>query len=232
MTVSEWLKTTWTRQHQRDGFLLGLAVGIFGITFGVLSISAGLAEWQAVAMSLFMFTGASQFAAVGVIDAGGNPVSALGTALLLAARNGAYALSVGQIMPPGKGRKLLAAHLVIDESIAMAQAQPTLREAQEAFWTTGLSVFVFWNLGTLTGVLLGGIIGDPMVWGLDAAFPAAFFALLLPHLKKREKRKSALIGAAIAMVTIPVLPSGLPVVLAGFGAVVGARARTKKQGQN
>ena len=88
-------------------------------------------------------------------------------------------------MPPGKGRKLLAAQLVIDESSAMAQAQPTLREAQEAFWTTGLSVFVFWNLGTLTGVLLGGIIGDPMVWGLDAAFPAAFFALLLPHLKKR-----------------------------------------------
>ena len=171
-------------------------------------------------MSLLMFTGASQFAAVAIIGAGGNPLSALGTALLLAARNGAYALSMGRIMPSGRAKKLVAAQLVIDESSAMAQAQRTLGAAQEAFWTTGLSVFIFWNLGTLIGVLLGEVIGDPMVWGLDAAFPAGFLALLAPHLKDRNKRRAALIGAGVAAVTIPFLPAGLPVLLAASGAVV------------
>ncbi len=230
--MSEWFKATWSQQHQRDGFLLGLAVGAFGVTFGVLSVAAGLPGWQAVAMSLLMFTGASQFAAVAIIGAGGNPLSALGTALLLAARNGAYALSMGRIMPSGRAKKLVAAQLVIDESTAMAQAQPTLREAQEAFWTTGLSVFIFWNLGTLIGVLLGEVIGDPMVWGLDAAFPAAFIALLLPHLKERDKRRSALIGAMVALITIPILPAGLPVLLAVSGALVSASAGTQTRGRN
>lgn len=230
--MSEWFKATWSQQHQRDGFLLGLAVGTFGVTFGVLSIAAGLPGWQAVAMSLLMFTGASQFAAVAIIGAGGNPLSALGTALLLAARNGAYALSMGRIMPSGRAKKLVAAQLVIDESSAMAQAQRTLGAAQEAFWTTGLSVFIFWNLGTLIGVLLGEVIGDPMVWGLDAAFPAAFIALLLPHLKERDKRRSALIGAMVALITIPVLPAGLPVLLAVSGALVSASVGTQIRSRN
>ncbi len=193
------------------------------MTFGVLSVSAGVSGLQAVTMSLLMFTGASQFAAVGVVSAGGDPLSALGTALLLAARNGAYALSMSRIMPSRRIRRVVAAQLIIDESTAMAEAQMNLEDAREAFWVTGLSVFFFWNFGTLAGVLLGEIVGDPMVWGLDAAFPAGFLALLVPHLKQRNKCKAALIGALVALVTIPILPSGLPVLLAAFGAVAMAR---------
>lgn len=227
-----WFKSTWSRQHQRDGFLLGLAVGVFGVTFGVLSVAAGLPGWQAIVMSGLMFTGASQFAAVAIIGAGGNALSALGTALLLAARNGAYALSMAPIMPLGRAKKIIAAQLVIDESSAMAQAQSTVGEAQEAFWATGLSVFVFWNLGTITGVFVGEVVGDPLVWGLDAAFPAAFFALLLPHLKDRVKRRSAVIGSMIALLGIPVLPAGFPVLLAVLGALASVRIETQKRSRD
>ena len=221
--MGERLKAFWSRQHRRDGFLLGLAVGTFGVTFGVLSVSAGVSGLQAVMMSLLMFTGASQFAAVGVLSTGGDPISALGAALLLAARNGAYALSMSRVMPSGRGSRLIAAQLIIDESAAMAEAQCNLKETREAFWITGLSVFLFWNLGTLVGVLVGGVVGNPLTWGLDAALPAGFLALLVPHLRDRNKRRAALIGAAVAAVGIPFLPAGLPVLLAALGAVVVTR---------
>ena len=214
------LRALWSQDHQRDGFLLGLAVGSFGVTFGVLANSAGLSGPKAVTMSLLVFTGASQFAAVGIASSGGDPISALGTALLLSARNCAYALSLAEILPEKRGSRFVAAQLVIDESAAMSNAQSRAQDAKEAFWVTGLSVFVFWNVGTLMGVLLGEVIGDPRQWGLDAAFPAAFLALLLPHVREKQKLRTAVLGAAIAVATIPFVPSGLPVLLAALSAVV------------
>ena len=214
------LRVFWNQDHKRDGFLLGLAVGSFGVTFGVLANSAGLSAAKAVVMSLLVFTGASQFAAVGIANSGGDPISALGTALLLSARNCAYALAISQILPRKGGSRLLAAQLVIDESAAMSNAQASPRDAREAFWVTGLSVFLFWNIGTLLGVFLGEVLGNPREWGLDAAFPAAFLALLLPHVSENDKLRTALLGAVIAFVTIPFMPTGLPVVLAAASSVV------------
>lgn len=213
------LRAFWYQEHKRDGFLLGLAVGSFGITFGVLANSAGLSGPKAPTMSLLVFTGASQFAAVGIANSGGEPLSALGTALLLSARNCAYALSLAQILPQKTGGRLLAAQLVIDESAAMSNAQSSPQEAKEAFWITGLSVFVFWNTGTLVGVFIGEVVGNPQQWGLDAAFPAAFLALLFPHVREKEKLRTALLGAVIAVATIPFVPSGLPVLFAALSAV-------------
>ena len=129
----------WSQSHKRDGFALGLAVGTFGITFGVLANAAGISDLMAVVLSLLVFTGASQFAAVGVVNAGGEPLTALGTALLLGARNGVYGLSVGRILPVGKFKRLLGAQLVIDESVAVSSLQLDDRDAREAFWVTGLS---------------------------------------------------------------------------------------------
>ena len=219
----------WSQSHKRDGFALGLAVGTFGITFGVLANAAGIAEVMAVVLSLFVFTGASQFAAVGVVNAGGEPLTALGTALLLGARNGVYGLSVGRILPVGKFKRLLGAQLVIDESVAVSSLQLDDRDAREAFWVTGLSVFIFWNLGTVVGVLLGDVVGDPRTWGLDAAFPAGFFALLMPHLRSQEKRQSALWGALIALAAIPILPSGLPVIASVGGVFIAAFASSLRR---
>jgi 4-azaleucine resistance transporter AzlC len=203
----------------RDAVAIGAAVGVFGATFGVLAVAAGLTPLQTQAMSVLVFTGASQFAAVGVIESGGTAAAAVGSALLLAARNGLYGISLSRHVTGRRPRRFLAAQLVIDESTAMASAHP--EAAERAFWVTGVSVFVFWNLGTLVGALGGGAIGDPRTLGLDAAFPAGFVALLAPHLRRRDGRVAAAVGGAVAIASVPFVPAGVPVLLAVVGVVPG-----------
>ena len=203
--------------HRREAFILAAATGLLGVTFGVLADSAEFSLAQAVVLSSLTFTGASQFAAVSVIDSGGNPVTAVGSALLLAARNSLYGPLVAPLLrTPSRIRRAVAIHLVIDETTAMATSQNTLEESRDAFRFTGIWLFIFWNTGTIIGVLVGGLLEDPSVWGLDAAFPAAFVALLLPHLRTRAKRITAFMGAAITVVAVPLSPVGLPVLLSLF----------------
>ena len=161
----------------------------------------------------------SQFAAVGVINSGGTPAAAFASAGLLAARNSMYGLVLHPILRGGRLRRLAAAHLVIDESTAMAAAHHERDESEKAFWFTGLAVFVLWNLGTLAGSVGGNAIGDPGTYGLDAAFPAGFVALMAPHLRKRPGFVAALTGGLIALVSIPLLPAGAPILLAALGVV-------------
>ena len=205
---------------QRDIWVLGAAVGVFGVSFGVLATTAGLTVAQACVMSVFAFTGASQFAAVGVLGAGGSLGSAFGSALLLAARNAAYGVALAPTLARRSlGRRLLAAQLVIDESTAMATAQAGRRAREHAFWATGLAVFVFWNVGTALGAVAGDAIGDPEALGLDAAFPAGFVALAVPHLRSYQGRVAATCGAVIALALIPLAPAGVPIVAAALGVV-------------
>ena len=208
-------------QIVRNSIVLGLAVGIFGLTFGVLAVASGLTVAQALVMSLLTFTGASQFAFVGLLGAGGGVTSALLSALLLAARNGLYAASIATVLPRGLFKRALSAQLVIDESTAMATAQKNPEASKRAFWATGLAIYFFWNLGTLLGALCGDLIGSPDVWGLDAAFPAGFVALLVPHLRNHVALVAALSGAAITIIAVPILPIGVPVLLGVLGAVLG-----------
>jgi 4-azaleucine resistance transporter AzlC len=205
---------------------IGVATGVYGISFGVLAVAAGLSPAQACAMSLLVFTGGSQFAAVGVIAAGGAASTAVLNALLLAVRNAAYGLSLASLLRGSWPRRALAAQLVIDESTAMARAQEDPADARGAFWMTGLSVFVLWNLGTLAGAVAGSGLGDPAALGLDAMFPAAFLALLAPQLRQPGAPAAALAGALIAVVLLPLTPSGIPVLAASLGVLVALRART------
>ena len=207
--------------YVRDGIVLGAAVGLFGVTFGVLAVTAGLSVAQACAMSLLVFTGASQFAAVAVVMAGGSPGAVLAPALLLAARNGIYGLALHQHLQGSAWRRLLAAQLVIDESTALALGQEAPQHREPAFWVAGLSVFVCWNLGTVAGALGGEALGDPQVWGLDAAFPAGFLVLMRPHVARRAGKVAAIAGGIIALVTIPLLPAGGPIIAGSLGAVAG-----------
>ena len=204
---------------------LGLAVGVFGISFGVSAVSAGATVAQASAMSLFVFTGASQFSAVSVIGSGGSAFAAFGGAAILAARNGVYGLAMAPHLTGRLGSRLAAAHITIDESTAMAAAQDDEAHRRMAFWVTGLSVLLFWNIGTLVGALLGKAI-DPKVYGLDAAFPAAFVALLFPLLRERRSARAALIGAVTCAVLIPFTPIGVPILCATVGILVGVPAPT------
>jgi 4-azaleucine resistance transporter AzlC len=205
---------------RRDALVLGVAVGVFGLSFGVLATTAGLSVPQACVMSLVVFTGASQFAAVGVVAAGGSMASAFGSALLLAARNAAYGVALAPTLARRSfGRRLLAAQLVIDETTAMATAQEGRQAREQAFWITGVAVFVCWNLATLIGAVAGDAIGDPEALGLDAAFPAGYVALAVPQLRTRAGRVAAVAGVVIAVMLVPVTPAGVPIVAAAAGIV-------------
>jgi 4-azaleucine resistance transporter AzlC len=200
---------------------IGLAVGVYGVSFGVLAVQAGMSWAQACVMSMLVFTGASQFAFVGVVAAGGGALAAMGPAVMLALRNAAYGLSLAPVLPRRLHHRALAAHLVIDESTAMARAEDDVQAARHAFVATGVSVWLFWNLGTLAGALLGRGLGDPREFGLDAMFPAAFLALLVPQLRRPGARVAAASGAAIAVAVLPFAPSGVPVIAALAGLVPG-----------
>jgi 4-azaleucine resistance transporter AzlC len=200
---------------------IGVAVGVYGISFGVLAVASGLSPAQACVMSMFVFTGASQFAFVGVLAGGGGALAAMGPAVMLAVRNAAYGLSLTSILPARLRDRALAAHLVIDETTAMARAQADPEAARRAFLATGLSVWAFWNAGTLTGALLGGGIGDPKTLGLDAMFPAAFLALLAPQLRRPGAPVAAVTAVVIALTLVPIAPAGVPIIAALAGVVPG-----------
>lgn len=205
--------------YLRDAVVIGAATGVFGVAFGVLASTSGLTTGQIMAMSLLVFTGASQFAAVGVIGAGGAESAALGSALLLAARNGFYGIALAQHIRSALWKRVIGAHLVIDESTALALAQPRAEAVGPAFWAGGLSVFGFWNLGTLLGAVGGDAIGDPAALGLDAAFPAGFIALAAPALRNSRGLVAAVVGATVALVTTPFVQPGLPILFAAIGAL-------------
>ncbi|MGN6377347.1 MAG: AzlC family ABC transporter permease [Gaiellales bacterium] len=213
-------------EHPRANILsgalsIGVAVGVYGVSFGVLAVAGGLSPAQACVMSMLVFTGASQFAFVGVLAGGGGALAAAGPAVMLAMRNAAYGLSLAPIMPKRLRDRAIAAHLVIDETTAMARAQDDPATARRAFLTTGICVWVFWNAGTLAGALAGGGIGDPRALGLDAMFPAAFLALLAPQLRRPGAPVAAIAGAIIALVLVPVAPAGVPVIAALAGVIPG-----------
>ena len=200
---------------------IGIAVGVYGVSFGVLAVAAGLSWVQACVMSMLVFTGASQFAFIGVLAAGGGALAATGPAVMLAVRNAAYGLSLAPILPARLRDRAVAAQLVIDETTAMARAQDDPAAARRAFLATGVSVWLCWNAGTLVGALLGGGLGDPRTLGLDAMFPAAFLALLAPQLRRAGAPVAAVAGAVVAVVLLPFAPAGVPVIAALAGVVPG-----------
>jgi predicted branched-subunit amino acid permease len=194
------------------------AVGVFALAFGVLAVGAGASVWQACALSFFTFTGASQMSAMSVVASGGTVGGALGGALLLAGRNGVYGLALSPYFNASLGKRLLAAHFVIDETTAMMTAQTNPRLQKIAFWTTAIALFSLWNLGTLAGAVLGSAI-DPYTYGLDVGFSAAYVAMLFPHLQTAN----GLGGAVISVVLAPFVPIGLPILASGLAIFVGVR---------
>ncbi len=214
----------------RDGLAVGVATGAYGVSFGAVSVAAGLDVLQTCALSLLVFTGASQFALVGVIASGGAPLSGAMTALLLGSRNTLYGLRLAPLLDWRGWRRVTASHLLIDESTAMAVNRETTAAARVGFLSTGLSVFVLWNLATLAGALAGTALGDPRTYGLDAAVGAAFLALLWPRLHTRLNRSVGLMAAALALGLVPVTAAGVPV-LAAAGVALVAGVLTARPGR-
>jgi len=203
----------------RNAAGVGVAVGTYGVSYGALATSSGLTIAQACALSVLAFTGGSQFALVGVLGAGGSAVSGTATALLLGARNSFYGLRLAPVLNVRGLRRLFAAQLVIDETTAMTIAQDDPRAARLAFWSTGVAVFVFWNVATLLGAVGAHALGDPKKLGLDAAVGAAFLALLWPRLRGRTAWITAAVAVVVALGLVPVLTPGVPVLIAGIVTV-------------
>jgi 4-azaleucine resistance transporter AzlC len=196
------------------------AIAVVGVSFGAIAVASGLDWWVPSALSVLVFAGGSQFMLVGVVAAGGGLVAAVVGALLLNARHLPFGLALGDIMGRGPLARIFGSHLLIDESVAFAMAQKEdPARARAVFWFLGTTAFVVWNLGTVVGVAAGQVIGDPDTFGLDAAFPAALLALVLPALKNPRTRNAALLGSAVALATTPFLPAGVPVLFALVGLV-------------
>jgi predicted branched-subunit amino acid permease len=194
---------------------VGVAVGISGVAFGVAGTAAHLTVWQSCALSLLVFTGASQFALVGALAAGAAPAAAVAGALFLGVRNAFYGLRLSERLALRRAVRPLAAQLVIDETAAVALGQPDRRSVRLGFTVTGLSLFALWNLTTLAGAAGAGALGDPAAYGLDAAGPAVFLALLAPRLREGgAERAVGAVGAALALAATFVVPAGVPVLLA------------------
>jgi predicted branched-subunit amino acid permease len=197
----------------RDAVGIGVASGAYALSFGAISITAGLSLAQTCTLSILMFTGASQFAFVGVVGAGGSAWAGAATAMLLGSRNALYGLRLSTLLNVSGLRRVAASHFVIDETTAMSIARDTPPESRFAFWATGFILFSFWNLGTLIGALATQVIPDPKALGLDAAPPAAFLALVAPRLRGREPVAIAIGAAIVVLAVLPFVPPGVPLLI-------------------
>ncbi|MGY1724781.1 AzlC family ABC transporter permease [Blastococcus sp. SYSU DS0533] len=215
----------------RDAVGLGLAVGLYGVAFGAAADAAGLDVWQALVLSAVMFTGASQFALIGVLGAGGSPLAAVGSALLLGTRNTVYGVRLVPLLRPrGPLRRAGTAHWVIDETTALALAAPTRALAGLAFLVGGATLYLTWNATTVVGALGAAALGGTARAALDAVVPAAFLALLWPRLGRAfpepaVQRRVALGGAVVALALTPFVPPGVQVVAAVVAVALAGRPR-------
>nr|WP_204246826.1 AzlC family ABC transporter permease [Candidatus Planktophila limnetica] len=206
----------------RDSLSVSITVGAYGVAFGAAAVANGFSVLQSCLLSLLTFSGASQFAVIGVIGAGGGALSGIATASLLGIRNGLYGVLMAPILKVRGFKRVIAAQITIDESTGVSLSQEARGESamREGFWLTGFGVFIFWNLFTLAGALGAKAMGDPSAWGLDAAVPAAFLGLVWPRLKNSSDKLLALIAAAFAIATTPFLPAGLPIIGTAVIAVI------------
>ena len=210
----------------RDALAIAVADAVAAVSFGALAVGAGLSVWQACVLSLLAFTGASQFALVGVLSAGGGVAAGVAPALLLGVRNALYALRIrGHLRPLPAGAA--EAHLVVDESSGMALVHERTGRARTAFFVTGFAVFVLWNAGTLLGAIAGTHISDPRRLGVDAAGPAVYLALVWAQIGGRRDIAVAALAAGITLVLIPFTPAGVPVLASAAAALAVALATAR-----
>ena len=205
---------------KRDSFTFSITVGAYGIAFGAAAIADHFTILQACLLSLLLFSGASQFAVVGVLGAGGSAASAIATSTLLGSRNALYGLRLAPILNHKGWRRAVGAQVTIDESTGVALSQDTNKSMKQGFWYTGIGVFIFWNFFTLLGALGAKAIGNPSAWGLDAAVPAAFLGMLWPRLKGRDTWAVAAASVVLSLTLVPFVPAGVPIISCAVIAIL------------
>ncbi len=207
-------------QVDRTALSVAFTVGLYGAAFGAAGVTAGFSILQTCLLSILLFSGASQFAVVGIMGAGGAAVSAIATATLLGFRNALYGLQMAPILKVKGLKRILAAQITIDESTAVATLQENDADRRRGFYITGIGVYILWNLFTFLGALGASAIGDPSVWGLDAAVPAAFCGLIWPRLKNKTHFVVSAVAIAWALLLTPITPAGIPIITTVLLAVI------------
>ncbi|MER7012104.1 AzlC family ABC transporter permease [Saccharopolyspora sp. NPDC000359] len=207
----------WRDALVRDVLSMALAMAIVGASLGAIAVSKGVPLWMITVMGVVVFAGGSEFMAVGLVTAGAAPVTAVLSGLMLNARHLPFGLAVGGLFGRSWPARLVGSHLMVDESVAFAMAQRTEEEKRRAYWLTGTALYCAWAPAVFLGGLLGQGVGDPGVFGLDAAMPAALLALIMPSLREFRTLRAVALGALVAVLTTPVLPEGLPVMVALVG---------------
>jgi predicted branched-subunit amino acid permease len=207
-------------QVDRTALSVAFTVGLYGAAFGAAGVTAGFSILQTCLLSILLFSGASQFAVVGIMGAGGSAVSAIATATLLGFRNALYGLQMAPILKVKGLKRILAAQITIDESTAVATLQENDADRRRGFYVTGIGVYIFWNLFTFLGALGASAIGDPSVWGLDAAVPAAFCGLIWPRLKNKTHFVVSAVAIGWALLLTPITPAGIPIITTVLLAVI------------
>ena len=213
--------STVNRATAAAAFSVSFTVGLYGIAFGAAGIAAGFTLFQTCLLSLLTFSGASQFAVVGVLGAGGSAISGITTASLLGIRNALYGLRMAPIMNLRGWKKIVGAQVTIDEStgVALGQSELGSQAMRHGFWLTGIGVYLFWNLFTVVGALGAQAMGDPAAWGLDAAVPAAFLGLVWPRLTNKRERTLAVTAMALSLALTPFVAAGVPIISTALLAV-------------
>ena len=205
---------------ERTSLSVAFTVGLYGAAFGAAGITAEFSILQTCLLSLLLFSGASQFAVVGIMGAGGSAVSAIATATLLGFRNALYGLQLAPILKVTGLKRIIASQITIDESTAVSTLQSNDSDRRRAFYLTGFGVYIFWNLFTFLGALGASAIGDPSVWGLDAAVPAAFCGLVWPRLKDKRLFLISACAIILALLLTPITPAGIPIITTVLLAVI------------
>ena len=209
-----------TNPVDRTSLSVAFTVGLYGAAFGAAGVTAGFSILQTCLLSLLLFSGASQFAVVGIMGAGGSAISAIATATLLGFRNSLYGIQMAPILKVIGIKRILSAQITIDESTAVATMQENDSDKRRGFYVTGIGVYVFWNLFTYLGALGASAIGDPAAWGLDAAVPAAFAGLVWPRIKKKREFLITAAAIALALLLTPIAPAGVPIITTVLLAVI------------
>ena len=204
----------------RTSLSVAFTVGLYGAAFGAAGVTAGFTILQTCLLSILLFSGASQFAVVGIMGAGGSAISAIATATLLGFRNALYGLQMAPILKVTGLKRILSAQITIDESTAVSTLQENDVDRKRGFYLTGIGVYVFWNLFTYLGALGASAIGDPAVWGLDAAVPAAFCGLVWPRLKDKKQFLISALAIVLALSLTPITEAGIPIITTVLLAII------------
>ncbi len=203
-----------------DSLGVGITVGAFGSAFGAAAIASHFTVAQACALSLLTFSGASQFALIGVLGTGGSALSGIATSSLLGIRNGLYGVRMASILEIKGWKRVLGAQITIDESTGVALGQDSPSQMKQGFWWTGSAVFIFWNIFTLLGALGANALGDPSAWGLDTAIPAIFLGLVWHRLNSRKTWAIAISAFVLALSLTPIAPAGVPIMSTAVLAII------------